>query len=196
MKIASIEQAVMQTSRPRALITLLQLGPGVQVHHNFASRFLVSTLNCLGFCPSYYAVRKFESSTAAVQGVDLLGDVSNSFVQCVADNVDNTRTKDDLNTFHGMDIIAGITPGTKRTQPVPRIAFSSDEIKALAKIKIKYYKTQSDLMSELSYAELKNLNTLDKTFRLDLLSIIVWPIKYPIPMWYGFMQIVQTGDNP
>ncbi|CAG2207340.1 unnamed protein product [Mytilus edulis] len=187
----------MQASRPRALITPLQLGLGVQVHHNFASRFLVSTLNSLGFCSSYYEVQKFESSAAAVQGVDLPGDISNSFVQFVADNVDhNTRTIDGLNTFHGMGIIAGITPGTKRTQPIPRIAFSTDEIKALAKIEIKYYKPQSDRMAELSYAELKNLNTLDKTFRLDLLSVIIWPLKYPIPMWSGFMQMVQTGDYP
>ncbi|CAG2231115.1 unnamed protein product [Mytilus edulis] len=197
VKIASIGQAVMQASRPRALITPLQLGLGVQVHHNFASRFLVSTLNSLGFCSSYYEVQKFESSAAAVQGVDLPGDISNSFVQFVADNVDhNTRTIDGLNTFHGMGIIAGITPGTKRTQPIPRIAFSTDEIKALAKIEIKYYKPQSDRMAELSYAELKNLNTLDKTFRLDLLSVIIWPLKYPIPMWSGFMQMVQTGDYP
>ncbi|CAG2250499.1 unnamed protein product [Mytilus edulis] len=163
VKIASIGQAVMQASRPRALITPLQLGLGVHVHHNFASRFLVSTLNSLGFCSSYYEVQKFESSAAAVQGVDLP---------------------------------AGITPGTKRTQPIPRIAFSTDEIKALAKIEIKYYKPQSDRMAELSYAELKNLNTLDKTFRLDLLSVIIWPLKYPIPMWSGFMQMVQTGDYP
>ncbi|XP_071165969.1 uncharacterized protein [Mytilus edulis] len=197
VKIASIGQAVMQASRPRALITPLQLGLGVQVHHNFASRFLVSTLNSLGFCSSYYEVQKFESSAAAVQGVDLPGDISSSFVQFVADNVDhNTRTIDGLNTFHGMGIIAGITPGTKRTQPIPRIAFSTDEIKALAKIEIKYYKPQSDRMAELSYAELKNLNTLDKTFRLDLLSVIIWPLKYPIPMWSGFMQMVQTGDYP
>ncbi|CAG2207157.1 unnamed protein product [Mytilus edulis] len=156
----------------------------------------VDTTN-LGFCSSYYEVQKFESSAAAVQGVDLPGDISNSFVQFVADNVDhNTRTIDGLNTFHGMGIIAGITPGTKRTQPIPRIAFSTDEIKALAKIEIKYYKPQSDRMAELSYAELKNLNTLDKTFRLDLLSVIIWPLKYPIPMWSGFMQMVQTGDYP
>ncbi|CAC5398051.1 unnamed protein product [Mytilus coruscus] len=101
-----------------------------------------------GFCSSYYEVQKFESSAAAVQGVDLPGDVSNIFVQFVEDNVDhNTRIIDGLNTFNGMGIIAGITPGTKRTQPIPRIAFSSDEIKALAKIEIKYYKPQTDLMA-------------------------------------------------
>jgi len=197
VKLAAIGQAVMQASRPRALIAPLQLGLGVQVHHNFASRFLVSTLNNLGFCSSYYEVQKFESSAAAVQGVDLPGDVRNSFVQFVADNVDhNTRTLDGLNTFHGMGIIAGITPGTKRTQPIPRITVSTEEIKALAKIEIKYYKPQTDHMAELTYAELKNLKTLDKTFRLDLLSVVVWPLKYPTPMWSGFMQMVHRGDYP
>ncbi|CAC5420074.1 unnamed protein product [Mytilus coruscus] len=133
----------MQASRPRALITPLQLGLGVQVLHNFASRFLMSTLNSLGFCSSYYEVQKFESSAAAVQGTDLPGDVSNSFVQFVVDNVDhNTKTIDGLNTFHGMGIIAGITPGTKRTQPIPRIAFSSDEIKALAKVLRQFIKAK------------------------------------------------------
>ncbi|CAC5388950.1 unnamed protein product [Mytilus coruscus] len=51
-------------------------------------------------------------------------------------------------------------------------------------------------MVKFNYAELKNLTTLDKTFRLDLLSVIVWPFKYPTPMWSGFMQMVQTGDFP
>lgn len=69
-------------------------------------------------------------------------------------------------------------------------------IKALAQIEIKYYKLQADDMAELTYAELKNLKTLDKTFRLDLLSVVVWPLKYPTPMWSGFMQMVHRGNYP
>ncbi len=44
-KIASIGQAVMQATRPRVILTPLQLGLGVQLHHHFGSRFLIGTLH-------------------------------------------------------------------------------------------------------------------------------------------------------
>ena len=50
IKTASIGQAIMQSVRPRILNTPLQLGQGVQMHRQFGSRFLIDTLNQLGFC--------------------------------------------------------------------------------------------------------------------------------------------------
>ncbi|KAK7474936.1 hypothetical protein BaRGS_00033823, partial [Batillaria attramentaria] len=44
---------------------------GVKVHHMFGSRFLVETLNRLGFCTSYQEVQKFELNAAATQGTEL-----------------------------------------------------------------------------------------------------------------------------
>ena len=41
MKIAAIGQAIMQAARPRVLLAPLQFGLGVQMHHHFASRFLM-----------------------------------------------------------------------------------------------------------------------------------------------------------
>ncbi|VDH88715.1 protection of telomeres protein 1 [Mytilus galloprovincialis] len=163
MKIASIGQAIVQASRPRVLIAPLQIGLGIQLHHNFASRFLVSTLNNLGFCSSYQEIQKFESSAALTQGVDIPGEICNSFIQFVADNVDhNVRTLDGNNTFHGMGIIAGITPGTKRTAPIPRISVSSDDINSIAKVNIQYYKPQNDFMTKLNFSELRELRGMDK----------------------------------
>ncbi|VDI00550.1 Hypothetical predicted protein [Mytilus galloprovincialis] len=163
MKIASIGQAIIQASRPRVLIAPLQIGLGIQLHHNFASRFLVSTLNSLGFCSSYQEIQKFESSAALTQGVDIPGEICNSFIQFVADNVDhNVRTLDGNNTFHGMGIIAGITPGTKRTAPIPRISVSSDDITSIAKVNIQYYKPQNDFMTKLNFSELRELRGMDK----------------------------------
>ena len=52
-KIASIGQAIMQAARPRVLLAPLQVGLGVQLHHHFASRFLIDTLHKHGFCCSY-----------------------------------------------------------------------------------------------------------------------------------------------
>lgn len=52
-KVASTGQSIMQAIRPRMMIAPLQLGLGVQMHHHFASRFLVDTLHEHGFACSY-----------------------------------------------------------------------------------------------------------------------------------------------
>lgn len=110
IKIASIGQAILQAACPRLLITPLQIGLGVQMHHCFASQFMVDVLHSLGFCSSYKQVRTYEYSSALGQDVKIpTGDTR--FVQFMADNVDhNTSTLDGLGTFHGMGIMAAITP--------------------------------------------------------------------------------------
>ena len=68
LKVAFIGQAIMQSSRPRALLAPLQIGMEVLMHHNFASRFLVDTLNQAGFCSSYSEVISFKHTAAVDQG--------------------------------------------------------------------------------------------------------------------------------
>ena len=53
VKVASIGQAIIQAARPRVILAPLQVGLAVQLHHHFASRFLIDTLYRLGFCSSY-----------------------------------------------------------------------------------------------------------------------------------------------
>jgi hypothetical protein len=48
MKTAAIGQIIMQTCRPRALMSLLQIGLGVQLNHHFSSRFLIDILFNMG----------------------------------------------------------------------------------------------------------------------------------------------------
>ena len=80
------------------------------MHHQFGSKFLVETLNNLGFCSSYKEVKNFESNAAVSRGTDIPGIVQDHFIQYIADNVDhNIRTIYGHNTFHGMGIIAGVT---------------------------------------------------------------------------------------
>lgn len=112
LKIAAIGQAMIQAARPRVIISPLQISLGVVLHQHFASRFLIDTLHNLGFCTSYSEIKKFQSSAAVVQGNSLQVDVGEeSCLQFVADNVDhNACTIDGLNTFHGMGIMAAITP--------------------------------------------------------------------------------------
>jgi hypothetical protein len=120
-KIASLGQAIMQCIRPRVLIAPLQIGLGVQMHHHFASKFLIDTLHEHGFCSSYKEVKKFESSAAVSKGTDIPNYSAGQFIQYMADNVDhNVRTIDGLNTFHGMGIIATVTVSVGTVSKVPR----------------------------------------------------------------------------
>ena len=62
LKIAAIGQAIVQAIRPRNLIVALQAGLGIELYHQFASKFLIETLHAIGVCCSYSEVLKFEQS--------------------------------------------------------------------------------------------------------------------------------------
>ena len=55
-----IDLKLSSATRPRTLMPPLQLRLGVQLHHNFASKFLIQSLSRLGFCCSYAEVQKYE----------------------------------------------------------------------------------------------------------------------------------------
>ena len=42
MKIVSIGQAIVQSAKPRGVLSPLQVGLAIQLHHSFASRFLIN----------------------------------------------------------------------------------------------------------------------------------------------------------
>lgn len=56
MKLASLGQAIVQATCPRVIWSSLQLGLGIQLHHHFASKFLIDTLHKHDFCCSYKEV--------------------------------------------------------------------------------------------------------------------------------------------
>lgn len=64
LKVVAIGQAIVQATRPRAIIAPAQIGLGVQMHHHFGSKHLIQTLNKLGFCSSYNEVLKFKLCAA------------------------------------------------------------------------------------------------------------------------------------
>ena len=97
------------------------LGIAVQLGHHFGSKCVIDSMNSHGFCSSYSEIQLFETSVAMSQGTDIPGLATGRFVQFVADNADhNGATLDGHNTFHGMGIIAAVTPGTKRRTAVAR----------------------------------------------------------------------------
>ncbi|CAH3149612.1 unnamed protein product, partial [Porites lobata] len=196
-KIASIGQAIIQAARPRVLIAPLQIGLAVQMHHHYGSKFLIDSLNSHGFCSSYTEVKKFEMSAAQTKGTDIPGLTPGHFVQYVADNVDhNVCTLDGQNTFHGMGIIAAVTPATHPDSPIPRCSTTAAEIANIGKIDIHYYKTANDVKVPLVYEKLPCLSKVNKTWKLDFLCSLVWPIRSPKPNWSGLMQTISKGSHP
>ena len=198
IKLASLGQAIVQATRPRAIVAPLQLGLGVQMHHHFASKFLIDSLNSHGFCSSYSTIQKYERSAAVTQGTDIPGWIPGRFVQYVADNVDhNTRTLDGADTFHGMGIVASITPGTDTTTCIPKRDVTADEIAQTGSIAIRPYCGPREDTPRLRYSELQNLKVKDSTANLDFLWKLTLPLlRSPRPAWSGMMQSVCDGTHP
>lgn len=136
LKMPLVGKAMMQATRPRGLLAPLQLGLGIQLHHYFGSKVLIITLHKLGFTCSYAEITKFESSAAVSEGVKI-PDASDRFVHYIADNVDhNLRTTDGHNIFHGMCILATVTPGIPSSTSVRRVEVTNEDISSIGRINI------------------------------------------------------------
>ena len=83
-----------------------------------------------GFCSSYpyQEVQMFNQNAALRQGTNIPS-FNGEFVQYAVDHVDhNTRTLDGHDTFHGMGMIAVVTPCTKHSRNVAQHKVSPEEI--------------------------------------------------------------------
>ena len=194
---ASIGQALMQYMRPRTLIPPLQIGLAVQLHHHFGSRFLIESLHEHGFCSSYKEVQKFERCAAVAQNADIPQHEQDQFIQFVADNVDhNIRTLDGLNTFHGMGIIATVTPGKPIVRRILRRDVRMDELQAVGHIQIHNFVALSGGLDSLRYEILETQGHVDTTAPIDLLWKVSLLLCSPRPSWSGTMQAVHKGLHP
>ena len=115
-EIAGIGHALIQSTRPKAIISPLQIGLAVQLNYHFRSRFLIDTLYNLGFCSSYSEVLRFEENATSRRSDNLISEIkSTGICLFVADNVDhNIVTLNGQREFHGMGMIAMITPKNTR----------------------------------------------------------------------------------
>ena len=95
------------------MIAPLHVGLDAQMHHHFQSRFLIDTLFAVGYCSSYSAVLTFKDNANAFIASDVLScsDLSDMMVLFAADNVyHNIMSLDGKHKFHGMGMIAAMTP--------------------------------------------------------------------------------------
>ena len=195
LKIAAIGQAIVQATRPRSILAPLQIGLAIQLHHSFCSRFLVNSLHKLGFCSSYQEVLRHSQNAAVSQGTDLPG-YTGGFIQYVADNVDhNLCTLDREGTFHGMGIIATVTPGNKPVSRVPRLKVDVQEILTAGNIEINPPSQPRRASIDVKYKKLSIENIPDPTQNLDILWKISLLFGKTRPGWAGLMQKVHTGAH-
>ncbi|KAK7088302.1 hypothetical protein V1264_022235 [Littorina saxatilis] len=188
----------MQASRSRLLLCPLQIGQAVQMHHCFDSKFLIDTLYSLGFCSSYKEVLTYEMN-AAVSENNVAFQVDGHFTQYIADNLDhNTATLDGWNTFHGMGMIATVTPIIGKTDRIRRRTdVKPEEIVKRAKVDIQYYNRQAcDGLLKLKFEHLENVFVEDVTSKVDLLWKACWLLQPDRPSWSGFMQAIHKGRYP
>lgn len=182
-EVASIIQSIMQAIRPRTMIAPLQLGPGVQMHHHFMSSFLVNTLHDHGFACSYADVIKYEQNAAVAQGTEIPG-----FTESIIYNMLQTTsaTIDGTGTFHGMGIIACITPGIQQNKPVPNIQVTAADISAVGHINIQYFKIPP-MREPIVYQPLALLPADNKTSQLDVLWKTSLLLHSQRPSWSSMM---------
>ena len=194
MKIISLAQAIIQSSISRKVIVPLQTRLGVLYHHQFGSRHLTDTLHTMGFCSSYKEVQRFESSAAAIYGTDFCAPPE-QFVQFIGDNVDhNTNTLDGHNSFHGMGIIAALTPKIQQPRHIPRMEATNEDITKIGSVNIVYYKQPSHVMEMLTFRKLMDPTVDIKEYEeCDFILKLARPLRPSSPGLSGHMQALQTG---
>ncbi|GFO01444.1 hypothetical protein PoB_002794900 [Plakobranchus ocellatus] len=124
------------------------------MHHIHASRALIDLLNSLRFYSIYHEVQCFEQCAASNQSTYLSGGSSDSFIQFVADNVDqDLRTLEDLRTFHGMGIIGAATPNEKLSRLTRRdTSVSALQTSTLGQIIVDFFSSsKTDISSMKSF---------------------------------------------
>ena len=196
-KVASIGHAIIQAVLPRAVIAPLQIGLAVQMHHLNRSRFIVDTLNKMGFCSSYAEMQRFEMNAANCTAPIMLGndiDVSNMAVLFATDNVDHIiLTIDGKGTFHGMGMIAALTPGQKTDQRIPRLKIKEMNVVRGSKVEIIDYHLDKHFCRDTTFKELPRLAECNKM--VDLLWELSFNFKQTTPSWQGMMHIIHKGDE-
>lgn len=193
-KVAAIGQAIVQSARPRSVVAPLQIGLAAQMQYLYRSRFLVDTLNAMGFGSSYSEVQRFEKNAACSVVPDVLGDIdiTDTTLLLAADNVDhNIITLDGKGTFHGMGMIGAITPGKKVNQIIPRRRMSDLNITELTKIEIKEYNTAEQIRRRVNFHAIPLLPGSDMS--VDILWEMSFRFEQPIPNWQGMMHILHQG---
>ena len=159
------------------------------MHYHFRPRYLVDTLNALGFCVSYNDVQSFERNSAISGASTVMGEVNDgSMLMFMADNVDhNNCTLDGKNSFHGMGMIAALKNGSFTVNPVERKKVDNAAFLSASHVEISSYNATPNSLKNVIYKGLPPATS--STTNVDLLWQVSWFFQNPIPSWSGCMQL-------
>ena len=142
----------------------------------------------MGFCSSYSEVLRFEENAASSNAPDLLGCVTlhDTMLLFAADNVDhNIVSLDGKGTFHGMGMIAAITPGQQLSQTILRRKLSDLSIVEEAKVDVIEYRFAKSTRS-VYFKAIPAMSYVDHN--IDLLWEVSFRFTPPVPNWQGMMH--------
>ena len=94
-----------------------------------------------------------------------------------------------------MGMIAAITPGTKKSNPILRVKVTSTDIATVGRVPIQYYREEGLGMNVVTYQKLHDMKAQDPTARIDILWKTIL-FGSPRPAWSGMMQLVNRGNHP
>ena len=136
----------MQSTYPRSFLLPQQVGLGVMLEHKYGHRDLLDMINRFGVCSSYTQASKYRTNAATVQGVDVIGDIEDVFVQFQSDNVDHaSRTLDGYGSINVMCQMATFTPAVKAKRVVSRLTADMRDHKDIAHVQIVSQKDSSPI---------------------------------------------------
>ena len=147
------------------------------LEHKYGHRQLVDMMNRLGFCSSYTEASRYRKNAASSQGVDILGDISNTFGQYQADNVDHaSRTLDGSGTIHVMRQMATFTPAIKTVQGIPRVNVNMEDLRKSAHVNLVTQMNPKAAEGRIVYTKLGEFSRDENSNRL----------------WSGWMQMMHA----
>ena len=204
LKQNSIAHSIIQSARPRSVITPTLFGIGVEMDHVFGSRWLVNELSRLGFSISYDEVNRYKQSVIQSESLDslLTEYFPGTFTQWVADNADhNVASLDGNSSLHGMGIIAVSTPKDNVTLIAKsRVIIRQQRIKVNELVRekgvpiLQYVRPHEKGLASVLYKliiELQVPHTLPSELYSNLLWHSGWTFSNtasPRTNWSGFMQ--------
>ena len=171
----------------------MQIGLAFQMHHHFRSKFLICILSAMGFCSSYSEVQMFEENAASSIAPDVLDEVltPDKMVLFAADNVDhNIVTLEGKGAFHGMGMLAAVTPDNEVAHTVLRRKLSDLNTIYKTNVDIVEYRFARQAPSSVKCQPLSNPID-DITHNIDILWEMSFRDEQPVPGWQGMMHVLQ-----
>ena len=169
---------------------------------SIGSRWLISYLSRLGVSLAEGEIRLYRQSLLKADTET----PKNTFLQYSADNVDhNLATLDGKGTFHGMGIIASVTPSgsIQQLKDIKRLKkrILVSAVTETKGVDIIEYNGSGDLNNFPKLKPLTDLKVKKRRF-FDLHSDIFWHSSWkfssamkPRPLWSGFMQQMFRSFN-